>query len=79
MKQFPCPSRKRDRPGPLAGTFNITVPTTEDHSYEELEDEHVFQDLLVEHEDALCIEPLLEIWEDFEKMGLKDREIDWDA
>jgi len=78
-QQFPHPSKKKDRPRPLAGMFNIAVLTTEDPHYEEPEDDRVFQELLVEHEDALYVEPLRDVWNILVKMGLEYKEINWAA
>ena len=79
MKQFPHQPKKKDRPGLLAGAFNIAVSTTENPPYEEPEDDRVFQELLVEHEDALYVEPLQDIWDNLVKMGLKYKGINWAA
>ena len=79
IKQVTRPFKREDRPRPIAEMFNITLPTIEDPHYEEPEDDRVFQELLVRHEDALGIEPLLDIWDNLGKMGLKYQEIDWDA
>ena len=79
-KQFPDPSARKD-PSVLAGTFEIedSEEETEDLPYEEPEDHRVFQRLLVKHEKGLHVERLEEIRENLVKMGLKCREIDWNA
>jgi len=78
-RQFPHPSKRKDRPRRLAGAFNISISTTEDPQYEEPEDDHIFLELLVEHEDGLDSQPLEGICDDFVKMGLRYNKIDWAA
>ncbi|KAF9641866.1 hypothetical protein BDM02DRAFT_3273665 [Thelephora ganbajun] len=74
-RQFPHPPKEKNCPRPLAGAFNIVVSTREDPHYEEPEDDRVFQELLVEHEDELYLEPLEEVWDDLVRMGPKYKEL----
>jgi len=79
-RQFPDPPED-DGPERMAGLFGIdaAVPVTEDPRYEELEDDRVFQEILVRYDRTLFAEPLREIWDDLGKMGSKYKEIDWHA
>jgi len=78
-RQFPLPPDAIDGPQPLAGIFNIVDPTAEGPHYEEPENDRVFQEILAKHERTLYVEPLQGVWDDLVRMGLKYKEIDWDA
>lgn len=91
-RRFQYPSERNCHPSVLVKIFNIEDSTTEDPPYEELDDDRVFQEILVKHEgtlikddaldkdeDPLYTEPLQKVWDYLVEMGFKYKEIDWDA
>jgi hypothetical protein len=78
-EQFPHPAKRKDHSRPFPGTFNVPASTIADPPYEEPEDDRVFLDLLVEHDDALVIQPLEDTWRFLVQKGSKYKEINWAA